>query len=668
MKKILIFVVLLLSTFTFTGCQDIVSDTIALLDKTYAVLLEEIDLSPITTSFNLPSEHNGVTIHYESQNVGIIRPIDGVFVITKPEIDTFVPFKTTLTYKGVSKVYYLHGLVVGVNREAQTGNVDTAWNEIIGNLYRNVGQNGEVTQNLVLVTQISALVHSSVLWDTNRPGVIHGNGAVQLPITKAVNCTLTARLTIPRALMGTNVDYREERKFNFTVPQFSYDASKIKNYTTSDVSNVQLLQDKMTESGFAIQVPSQSATGQTVSITALVFQVQFSDDHFTSVELDKIQKGFNGSSLDTGWESLKTFYQKSSYGKVNIDSLILDPITIPMTAKAFEESSKFGSNNYTELHALQYVLDAKQNDINWAQHDVNQDGYLDAIYIVYSCDQEEAFSADYPPYWTYHDVFDPNRIKNDLHYGTGSSQADGAYRPLGFVWYGVQNLSDNIKALEIDVNAEILIHESGRFFGLPYFYDYARGKAVDNGLGYVDMMIANVGDHGPWSKLILGWIKPQIITDSIIVKIKSASNSGEVLLVNPIYDNSYYGQYLIIDFYTPDGLFELQTKHYIKYPVFTIPGVRIYEINFNPNRSFDPGLNRFGPGKIIAYLPGDEQNIVSNVKLTDGALFNTGSSYDWSRFVWTNENVPSNKKHVAIRVLEVNIEQDYALISITFSK
>ncbi|MFA5486208.1 MAG: hypothetical protein WC275_03935, partial [Bacilli bacterium] len=38
-----------------------------------------------------------------------------------------------------------------------------------------------------------------------------------------------------------------------------------------------------------------------------------------------LQKTFFGQSADTGWESLASFYEKSSYGKLKISGEVLDP-------------------------------------------------------------------------------------------------------------------------------------------------------------------------------------------------------------------------------------------------------------------------------------------------------------------------------------------------------
>ena len=58
----------------------------------------------------------------------------------------------------------------------------------------------------------------------------------------------------------------------------------------------------------------------------LVLPVYFTNtDSFSSSELSTINNAYNGQASATGWQSLQSFYETSSYGQLSIDATILDP-------------------------------------------------------------------------------------------------------------------------------------------------------------------------------------------------------------------------------------------------------------------------------------------------------------------------------------------------------
>ena len=64
-----------------------------------------------------------------------------------------------------------------------------------------------------------------------------------------------------------------------------------------------------------------------------------------------------------------------------------------------------------------------------------------------------------------------------------------------------------------------MIHETGHALGLPDLYDYDTNPPR-GGVGHLDMMDSNWGDHNCFSKWLLDWITPIVIS----------CNTGEVIL------------------------------------------------------------------------------------------------------------------------------------------
>ena len=58
----------------------------------------------------------------------------------------------------------------------------------------------------------------------------------------------------------------------------------------------------------------------------------------------------------------------------------------------------------------------------------------------------------------------------------------------------------------------VTIHETGHALGLPDYYDYEPGNGPDGGVGGLDMMDINWGDHNVFSKWLLDWLTPQVMS------------------------------------------------------------------------------------------------------------------------------------------------------------
>jgi hypothetical protein len=104
------------------------------------------------------------------------------------------------------------------------------------------------------------------------------------------------------------------------------------------------------------------------------------------------------------------------------------------------------------------------------------------------------------------------------------------------------------------INAVTYIHETGHLLGLDDYYDYNEGEGSDKGLGGADMMDYNIGDHNVYSKLMLGWVTPTVVTSTQEITISSSTESGQFIMILLDYDGTYFSEYLLIDLYTNEGV------------------------------------------------------------------------------------------------------------------
>ena len=117
--------------------------------------------------------------------------------------------------------------------------------------------------------------------------------------------------------------------------------------------------------------------------------------------LSDIEKAFFSEELET-FESVKSFYKKSSFGKLNISGEVTD---------WFEVSEETDYKSANEIDYYQ-TYDLVDKIVNWAKYslgmdmtkyDNDSDGYIDGIWCIYSCPNytNGGPQTDYGNYWAY---------------------------------------------------------------------------------------------------------------------------------------------------------------------------------------------------------------------------------------------------------------------------
>ena len=80
----------------------------------------------------------------------------------------------------------------------------------------------------------------------------------------------------------------------------------------------------------------------------------------------------------------------------------------------------------------------------------------------------------------------------------------------------------------------VVIHETGHALGLPDYYDYDDTVGPRGGVGGLDMMDGNWGDHNCFSKFLLDWMTPTVVSGGLnTVSLRSAGSFGEAVLFMP---------------------------------------------------------------------------------------------------------------------------------------
>lgn len=463
-----------------------------------------------------------------------------------------------------------------------------------------------------------------------------------------------------------------------TMPSQQYDPAKVDKSTLREQMKRYFEKERI---GDPLPIPSTGA------YSLLVIPVQFSDKPISDEQMDRLGKAFNGTSEDTGWESVNSYYKKSSYGKLDMTFDVQKPFVTDKNYKYYEDySGKITVDGETitktgDILLLELALAYYAQSLDLTKYDTDNDGIIDAVYLIYSAPvtYDSEANAD-SIYWAYVTTYPTETQKYD-------GLEVGYYLFAGFDFMDEHTGNSNDTYLGQDgytpykglkIMAETYIHETGHLLGLDDYYDYEDAKGSGEGLGGADMMDYNVGDHNAYSKLILGWVDPTVITTTQTVTINAFESSGQFLMVLLDYDGTYFSEYLLIDLYANTGLNSLgasQQNSLLYYDSTTKVGaeygVRIYHISSSIKTPYNDDYGSFT----------DNNNSVSDTALiklveADGEKkFASTEGYAESTDLWMAGDsllgafpnyARNDNKKVNFDIRIVSVSKTSATITITF--
>jgi len=327
------------------------------------------------------------------------------------------------------------------------------------------------------------------------------------------------------------------------------------------------LQD-LKKAGDLNAIPTTSA-----SQNILVIPIEIKDYPFTNKTITDINTLFNGTSSDTNyWESVKSFYDKSSFGNQNLTFTIADKYVTNLNASEVAALNAYDAQYFTDVVVRQAVSDYKTKNGNTSTQnfDSDNDGFIDAVWMIYSAPNYsnsttiKNISTDY---WAY--VFWDYNQKSNL-----TSPVQNAY-----AWASYDFMYEGGGVNKID--GHTYIHETGHLLGLDDYYNYDDDSSYSP-MGGVDMMDYNVIDHNVWTKMTLGWQKPYVVTGDADITINPSQDNGDAILIADNWNGTSYDEFMMVEFYTPTGLNTLDstTKYNGSYPLgFTEKGIRIMHVD-----------------------------------------------------------------------------------------
>lgn len=304
----------------------------------------------------------------------------------------------------------------------------------------------------------------------------------------------------------------------------------------------------------------------------------------TEENWNMINKAFFGNSDSLYYESVHSYYYKSSFGQLDFTGGTTGYFSPSTIDSRYNKFSGYTENNVFDLPQIALDWAEKEYHLNLNDYDSNNDGYVDGIWFVYL---HKASSANTMT-WAF----------------TSSTNAENesGNKPIAncFGWASIDFINDkfatNTSGAQFkngDCDAHVMIHETGHMLGLKDYYSYGRdsyGYSTDYApLGEADMMDHNVGDHNPFSKLYLNWITPYVVYGDCEITIPTSQEKNAVIVIpddtksikkdknGKVLFNSM-DEYLVVDYYSDKNM---NSSDYDCYNVKHVEGngARIYHVD-----------------------------------------------------------------------------------------
>ena len=330
----------------------------------------------------------------------------------------------------------------------------------------------------------------------------------------------------------------------------------------------------------------------------LIIPIWFNDSNKFIIESKKdivkndIEKAYNGTTEETGWNSVKTYYETESKNKITLSIKVADWYEVNKSYSYYGPEDKVSATSSLVKQASDYYFSNHSDDPR-KNYDSNGDGYLDGVMLIYAAPNYDSLqNENYKNLWAYcywtgatSSIIKPTAnvffwASYDFMYGSNAYEKTGNTFGRGYTENGIK------------IDTHCYIHEMGHVFGLEDYYDYSDNEYSPAG-GF-SMQDYNVGGHDPYSVMAYGWAEPYIPNESMTIALGDFQATHDIiLLANHEVTDSPFDEYLLLEYYSPtllnaqDSLFSYR-ESYPQGP--SVCGIRLWHVDA---RLFSYRYNRF---------------------------------------------------------------------------
>jgi uncharacterized protein (TIGR03437 family) len=307
------------------------------------------------------------------------------------------------------------------------------------------------------------------------------------------------------------------------------------------------------------------------------------------------------------FESLAAYYRRSSNGKLNFTGTTVGWYRLSGTRAYYASFPQVtDAVQAMVVEALNYYRSAAGGSLKFAEFDTDGDGYLDAINVIHSGPSTRPSMLD-----GFMDTFDTASYIVDGKklgpYVFNDGDTNPSYSTPG--WFDVRTL----------------VHETGHLLGLPDYYDYQpfADDGIVGGISHDIMGSGAEGDHNVFSKWLLGWVDPVVISSGVTAYTLNAasgpSDSNTAFAIFPSLSGNRFSQFYMVENAQRTG--NRSPTNNADFPSGVSDGLLIWHIDATLNSQGTNTLynNSQGSRKLIRMMQADGQDDIETLG-TLGAL------------------------------------------------
>lgn len=319
------------------------------------------------------------------------------------------------------------------------------------------------------------------------------------------------------------------------------------------------------------------------------------------------------------YRGLKYYYTQASYSQLTVDGSVYGWYRAehPRTYYHPNNSNTYPDQDIKQSELVEEAINAADAaGADFSQFDNDGDGKVDYFLVIWT-GPRGAWSSFW---WGYYGVTLPdNYVKDGVIFSNYSWQWEQGYDfgnspPNGAHW-----------------DPYVTIHETGHALGLPDYYDYTNndGANPNGGVGRLDQMDGNWGDHNCFSKYVLGWLTPTIaFTNLNDEAMQQSFATGDPVISMQGFDPvSPWSEYFITQNRYRGGI-DPRNSDSAGHTPYPADGLLIWHVDARVKRDGDFEYNNSSTAhKLLRLMEADgEEDIEANRGADAGDYYDTGES------------------------------------------
>ncbi len=404
------------------------------------------------------------------------------------------------------------------------------------------------------------------------------------------------------------------------------------------------------------------------SVTAPIFLVEFADNKFqrTANEFEMLCNNLNYTSTADGTitGSVRDYFKTVSYGQLDFHVDVYGPLTLTDSIKYYNQDYTYNDGNSTgdpSRMVKEAALLADQAGCDFSKYDLDNDGYVDEIHVIFAGYGQEAGEPLEQSIWSHAWAVYDNVVVDGKWLGRYSCSPELQYHS------GVPS-----QYLGKITHVGVICHELGHVFGLPDLYDNDYDNSGGQALHLGDWCLMASGSwNGPsgkpgsspammsaWCREKLGWSYVKEL--STPRKVTLSNNS---LLTTPNYQTDT----LICKYQTTTSneYFLLENRQQVGWDTY-IPnsGMLIYHIDGNYINNHSDAINA-DPSHRGIYVKQADGGALSNADERSGDTYPSATNNTFD-----DTSVPNSKswsgKNTNKSITDITLDSGTKKVSFNF--